>query len=242
MYKKAFEIIRSAKHLSAFTGAGISVESGIPAFNGKNGLWERYDPSFIDISFFIENPVESWQLLQEVLYFYFNEAVPNTAHYVLSEMEVNDCLGSVITQNIDNLHHEAGNKNIYEFHGTSQYLVCLNCSERYLTCEVDLFVLPPYCAECGGILKPDFVFFGENIPEPVNSWSFQEAESSDVFILIGTAGEIKPASNIPYIAKKNGAKIIEVNIERTIFTDSITDVFIKGRATEVMEELAEFLF
>ena len=98
-------------------------------------------------------------------------------------------------------------------------------------------VLPPKCNLCGTVLKPDFVFFGEPIPEPANSNSFSEAEKADVFLLIGTTGEIMPASLIPHQAKRNGAKIIEINVERTKFTESITDVFVKGKATEVLTNI-----
>jgi len=237
--EEAAKIIRNANHVTAFTGAGISVESGIPPFRGKDGLWSKYDPTVLDIGYFHSNPKESWEVIREIFYDFFGKAKPNAAHYALAEMENMGMLKAVITQNIDNLHQHAGSKEVYEFHGNSRTLVCTNCSKVYLAEQIDLTVLPPKCEDCGTVLKPDFIFFGEAIPEPARTKSFDESKKADVFILIGTTGEIMPASLIPHEAKERGAKIIEVNTERTNFTDSITDLFIQGKATEVMRELLD---
>ena len=233
----ATELIMNANHVTAFTGAGISVESGIPPFRGKDGLWSKYNPIVLDIDYFQNNPKESWLVIKEIFYDFFGEAKPNKAHFALAELEQLGILKSIITQNIDNLHQEAGSKEVYEFHGTSRNLVCTSCSKKIQAEEIDLSVLPPKCNVCGTVLKPDFVFFGEQIPEPANTNSFGEGEKADVFLLIGTTGEIMPASLIPHQAKRNGAKIIEVNVERTKFTESITDVFVKGKATEVLTNI-----
>jgi len=241
MIRKAAEIIKRGKHVTAFTGAGISVESGIPPFRGANGLWSKYNPIVLDIDYFHNNALESWIVIKEIFYDFFGEAEPNKAHFALAELEKLGLIKSVITQNIDNLHQQAGSKEVYEFHGTSQNLVCENCGTSYHPSKVALETLPPKCIECGTVLKPDFVFFGEQIPEPARSNSFGEVERADVFLLIGTTGEIMPASLIPHQAKKAGAKIIEVNVERTKFTESITDIFIEGKATEVMSELLSFV-
>lgn len=239
MYRKAADIIRSAKRLTAFTGAGISVESGIPTFRGRHGLWNRYDPKFLDIHYFLAFPDECWVKIKEIFYDFFGQAKPNAAHYALHELEAMSLLDVVITQNIDNLHQEAGSSTVYEYHGTSRFLVCLECMKRYHVSEVDLVKLPPLCSSCGGILKPDFVFFGEGIPEPANTLSADEADQSDVFILIGTSGKVTPAAYIPHMAKENGARIIEINTEPSAYTDTISDVFLQGRATDVMENLME---
>jgi NAD-dependent deacetylase len=241
MIKEAAEIIRNAKHITAFTGAGISVESGIPPFRGENGLWSKFDPIFLDINYFHQNPLKSWKLIKEIFYDFFGKAKPNAAHIALAEMENSGYINSVITQNIDNLHQEAGSKEVYEFHGTSQNLLCSTCGESYSAISIDLSHLPPKCEKCGTVLKPDFVFFGEPIPEPARTESFAEVERADVFILIGTTGEIMPASLIPYEAKRNGAKTIEVNIKPSNYTNTITDVFLKGKATEIMSSLLESL-
>jgi len=241
MYQQASDIIRAAKRLTAFTGAGISVESGIPPFRGADGLWNKYDPKFLDIHYFLAYPEESWALIKEIFYDFFGRAQPNAAHYALHELETRSLLETVITQNIDNLHQEAGNSTVYEYHGTSKFLVCLECGKKFHVSEVDLVKLPPACSDCGGILKPDFVFFGEGIPEPAHSMSVLETEQSDVFLLIGTTGKVTPASYIPHMAKSNGAVIIEINTEASAYTDTITDVFLHGRATEVMEGVMEAL-
>ena len=241
MINQAAELIKNAKHITAFTGAGISVESGIPPFRGKDGLWSKFDPIFLDINYFHQNPLKSWKLIKEIFYDFFGKAKPNAAHLVLSEMERSGYINSIITQNIDNLHQEAGSKEIYEFHGTSRNLICTNCNKIYSASKIDLSDLPPKCEECKTVLKPDFVFFGEPIPEPARTNSFTQIELADIFILIGTTGEIMPASIIPIEAKRNGAKIIEINIQPSNYTNTITDVFLKGKATEIMEKLLQSL-
>ncbi|MDZ7860805.1 MAG: NAD-dependent deacylase [Candidatus Krumholzibacteriota bacterium] len=241
MMKKAAEMIMNAGRVTAFTGAGISVESGIPPFRGEGGLWNKYNPVLLDINHFRMNPFESWTLIKEIFYDFFGEAAPNRAHYGLAEMEKIGLLGAIITQNIDNLHQVGGSRNIFEFHGNSRKLVCVACGEKYSVDQVSLNELPPECLSCGGVLKPDFIFFGEQIPEPARTNSFREADISDLFILIGTTGEVMPACAIPYIAKENGAGIIEINTNKSSYTDSITDIFFQGKASEMTASLLEEL-
>ncbi len=131
MIEEAAKLIKNAKHVTAFTGAGISVESGIPPFRGENGLWSKFDPLFLDINYFRQNPLKSWKLIKEIFYDFFGKAEPNSAHTALAEMEKSGYLNSVITQNIDNLHQTAGSKNVFEFHGTSKNLICTNCDKIY---------------------------------------------------------------------------------------------------------------
>ena len=242
MLKQAAKTIRSANRVTAFTGAGISVESGIPPFRGANGLWNKVNPKFIEIGYFHTHTTRSWQLIREIFYDFFGKAVPNAAHYGLAKLEEHGLLKTVITQNIDNLHQDAGNTNVLEFHGTASYMVCLDCHKKFPAKEIDLEAIPPKCPNCEeGLLKPDFVFFGEGIPEPASSLSFKEAELSDVFIVIGTTGEVMPACMIPMIAKQNGATIIEINPSKSAFTDKITDIHLKGLATEMVDGLIQEL-
>ena len=236
--EEAARIIREASRTAAFTGAGISVESGIPPFRGTDGLWNTYDPSFLHIDFFRQNPEESWELIRKIFYDCFGRARPNAAHYALAEMEKQGRVQTVITQNIDNLHHEAGSRCVYEFHGNSRKLVCQGCGSYYPVRETDFSFLPPRCGNCRAVLKPDFVFFGEPIPEGAARLSFQEADDADVFILIGTTGEVMPAALIPFEAKKKGKTIIEINIGPSQYTAAITDIFLRGKAASVMEELS----
>jgi len=238
---QAVELIKRSTYTVAFTGAGISVESGIPPFRGEDGLWSKYDPVFLDINYFHQYPEKSRQLIKEIFYDFFGQARPNAAHFALAKMEKKGILHSIITQNIDNLHHKAGSKQVFEFHGNSRNLLCQKCSEYYPVKKIDLSNLPPKCLNCGSILKPDFVFFGEPIPDYANSNSFIEAINAEVFILIGTTGEIMPASLIPFEAKKNGKEIIEINVVPSNYTPVITDIFLQGKATVIMQQLLSAL-
>jgi len=230
----AAELINKSRHTTVFTGAGISVESGIPPFRGKDGLWSKYDPGLFEIGYFSSHPEESWVLIKEIFFDCFGQVKPNEAHRCIAALEKKGYVKAVITQNIDNLLQEAGTQKIIEFHGTSQRLSCIDCKSTYEVKEVSLKKLPPGCRECGGVLKPDFIFFGEAIPEEARVNSFHEAQVADVFLVIGTTGEVMPACQVPYMAKDNGAKIIEINVEPSNFTCNITDIFLQGKAGEIM--------
>ena len=234
---EAVELIKSSKYTVAFTGAGISVESGIPPFRGEGGLWNKYDPNILDLRTYRVSPDKSWPVIKELFFDFFGEARANKAHYSLAELEQEGLLKSIITQNIDSLHQEAGSETIFEYHGNCRQLVCFECgnieqvSGKYLTDE------PPTCEKCDGLLKPDFIFFGEGIPEEAYEKSLEAARNCEVMIVIGTTGEIVPASTLPYMAKEMGAKIIEINTNESAYTNTITDIFLKGRATEVMAKI-----
>ena len=236
---RAAEKIVGAKHLVAFTGAGISVESGIPPFRGEEGLWSKYNPEVLELSHFHKYPLASWTVIKEIFYDFFVEALPNVAHQALAELEKNGLLKCVITQNIDNLHQAAGNTVVHEFHGNSHKLVCTKCKRHFTLAEVNLDVLPPKCANCGGLIKPDFIFFGEGIPSEAYQASHIAAGKADVFVIIGSTGEVSPANHIPVHAKNTGATIIEVNPENSKYTNFITDIHLKGKAGEIMAKLME---
>lgn len=240
--KKAAKLLLKSRFTTAFTGAGISVESGIPPFRGNEGIWSKYDPKSLEIAWFMHHPKEAWVIIKELFYNFFEEAKPNKAHLVLAKMEQRALLGRIITQNIDNLHQEAGSKEVYEFHGNSKWLVCMGCQRVYPVKDICLDLLPPTCRECGGLLKPNFVFFGEGIPQKALGASYEAASISDVLVIIGTTGEVMPANQIPFMAKSAGSKIIEINTEPSNYTGSITDIFIHGKAGDVMEKLATELF
>lgn len=241
MIDKAVEIIKNSDRVTGFTGAGISVESGIPPFRGENGLWNRYDPIFLNIGYFKTYPLESWRLTKEIFFDFFGKARPNRGHTGLAKMEEDGYLDAIITQNIDNLHQEGGSKEVYEIHGNSRELICVDCGNKVSLTEEHLNNLPPKCKKCGGLLRPDFVFFSEPLYEPDATKSFIEAEISDAFLVIGTTGEIMPASQIPIIAKNNGATIIEINVKKSNYTDEITDIFLNGKATKLIDELVKAL-
>ena len=242
LLKETAEIIKQSNYTIAFTGAGISVESGIPPFRGTEGLWNKYDPMVLDLGYFLDNRAECWTYIREIFYDFFSDAKPNRAHLVLAEMEKKGLLKSVITQNIDNLHREAGSVNVHEFHGNSKKLKCLKCKTVYDVSEIDLKKLPPCCKKDKDILKPDFIFFGEGIPPDAYSNSFAEAEKADVCLIIGSTGEVTPASYVPRAAKQRGAVVIEINPQETVFTSQITDIHLQGKASEIMSLLAMELF
>jgi NAD-dependent deacetylase len=235
----AANYIKDSKYLVAFTGAGISVESGIPPFRGAEGLWSKYDPQVLDLGYFHQNPLESWKVIKEIFYDFFGKARPNSAHLALAKLETMGLLKCVITQNIDNLHQMAGNTIVYEYHGNSQKLVCTSCSKHYEVKDLDFEKLPPYCMDCNGLIKPDFIFFGEGIPSNAHNASIKAAEDADVLLIIGSTGEVMPASQIPVLAKQTGAKVIEINPETSRYTDQITDIHLQGKAGKVMVELLE---
>lgn len=239
--KRAAEIIRKSKSMIVFTGAGISVESGIPPFRGEDGLWSKYDPKCLDLDYFYSYPKEAWTAIKSIFYDFFGKAKPNKAHEVLADWEEKGIVKAIVTQNIDNLHQEAGSHQVFEFHGNSQKVICPVCEQLYYPNELDLDKLPPRCVNDGEVLKPDFVFFGEGIPEDAYRKSLLAAKMTDVVLIIGTTGEVMPAAMIPSEAKRAGATIIEINTEPSNYTDVLTDIFLKGKASEILGELEELI-
>ncbi len=237
--EKAAGLIMYSRYTVAFTGAGISVESGIPPFRGEGGLWNTYNPGILDLDAYINAPEQAWPAVKVLFYDFFGKAKPNLAHLKLAELEQKGFLKEIITQNIDNLHQEAGSLIVHEFHGRSNYFVCTKCNTYYNTSKLIVGERPPLCLDssCRALLKPDFIFFGEGIPEKAYRASLRAASNASVFILIGTSGDVMPASSIPVLAKQNGCQIIEINPNISSFTRSITDVFIQANASEGLSRL-----
>jgi len=238
---QAAQKIKTAQRMIAFTGAGISVESGIPPFRGPDGLWSRYNPQVLDLTYFQHHPADSWQVIKEIFYDFFGTARPNPAHEALARLESANFLHAIITQNIDNLHQEAGSRDVIEFHGTSRRLTCLSCLKTLNFQPELLTTMPPNCPYCRGLIKPDFIFFGEDIPPQAYQRAMEEIQATDIWLVIGTTGEIMPASMIPIEAHKKGALIIEVNLHPSNYTNTITDIFLQGRAGEVLKTLSDVL-
>lgn len=238
LIKKAAQDIVNARRIIALTGAGISVESGIAPFRGKGGLWEKYDPEeYAHISTFKSNPEKSWTLLKE-MFEVIKEAKPNLGHLSLAKLEKLGKLRCIITQNVDGLHQEAGNTNVIEFHGNNRWMVCLDCSKKYKISEYEVKEIPPRC-ECGGLLKPEVVFFGESISFDALRKSQEEAMSCDVMLAVGTSAVVQPAASIPGIAKRADATIIEINPEATPLTGVVSDYIIEGKGGEVLPRVVE---
>jgi NAD-dependent deacetylase len=157
-------------------------------------------------------------------------------------LEQEGMLKAVVTQNIDNMHHEAGNREVIEYHGNSKWLKCSHCGTRYEISEVSLESLPPRCSNDEEVLKPDFVFFGEGIPEDAASKSVEQLSRADLLLLIGSTGEVMPAAMLPPIAKSNGARVIEINPFSSSYTGSLTDLLLQGPAGEVCSLMDSYLF
>jgi NAD-dependent deacetylase len=237
LIQEAAEKIAKSKLTIALTGAGISVESGIPDFRSSAGLWSKYDPEeYATISAFRQNPEKIWDMLREMDAL-VSQAKPNAAHLGLGELERMGYLHCIITQNVDNLHQAGGAKNVIEYHGNSHTLSCLGCGKQYLA-EEKRTERVPRC-ECRKVLKPDVVFFGEPIPVEALNKSFQVASLSEALMVVGTSAVVSPANTIPAIAKERGSKIIEINLEPTHLTDTITDIFLQGKAGEVIMALLQ---
>ncbi|MBU0993624.1 MAG: NAD-dependent deacylase [Proteobacteria bacterium] len=230
------EILRANK-IVAMTGAGISVESGIPPFRGKGGLWEKFDPmEYAHIQAFISNPEKVWHVLLREMKAIIESSYPNAAHDGLARLEKLGKFITVITQNVDGLHQQAGNTDVVEFHGNFATYSCMDCHSERASNEIDLKEIPPRCP-CGGIYRPDCVFFGETIPEDA-MWRSQKAASEcDLMLVIGTSALVQPASHIPLIAKRAGAIIIEINPEPTPLTETITDYSLMGKAAPTVKNL-----
>jgi len=211
MYHEIARLLTAAHKCSALTGAGISAESGIATFRSKGGLWDTYDPAvYASIDVFNQDPSKYWTIRGDFIRNY-NDYTPNSAHRALAELERMGILRCVITQNIDGLHRKAGSGNVIEIHGSLREIYCLKCHRRYIAPDVPEGT-PPYCS-CGGILKPDTVLFGEQLPEDALIKAREESMSCSAMLVIGTSAAVQPAASLPYLAQQHGAKIIEINIE-----------------------------
>jgi NAD-dependent deacetylase len=229
IFREAAEALKGRRKAVALTGAGISVESGIPAFRGTQGMWEKYDPTeYATIGAFLREPEKVWAMLSEMVDVLFR-ATPNPAHFGLAEMEGMGILRSIITQNVDCLHQAAGSRRVIEFHGNADDLVCLACWKRYPSREKIREGIPPRCA-CGKILKPNLVLFGEPIPWAAKADAESEAQGCNVLLVIGTSAQVTPACDIPLLSKRSGAIIIEINPEETPLTRSVADLHLREKA------------
>ena len=225
IYKKVAHLMVDLKQCVALTGAGISAESGIPTFRSKGGLWEKYDPMvYASIETFREDPSKYWTIRGEFIRNY-DAYQPNKAHVALAELEQMGIVRHVITQNIDGLHKKAGSQNVTEIHGSLRETYCLQCGKEYLAPGVP-DGMPPYC-ECGGVLKPNTVLFGEQLPEDALEKAYQESASCKLMLVIGTSAVVQPAASLPAVAQQKGAKIVEVNIEPAF---SAADLVVKEKA------------
>jgi NAD-dependent deacetylase len=238
--KSLVKDIQDAKNIVAFTGAGISAESGIPTYRGEGGLWTKYDPSkYASIGYFLQNPSYYWNFFKDVRYPILKKVKPNNAHRALFEMEVAGKLKAVITQNIDGLHQEAGSSFVIELHGTTRTIICKDCSRKYTLGEAFAKLkkqIPPLCSKCDGILRPDVVFFGEMLDPEILRDAYAAAGSCDFLLAVGSSLVVYPAADIPMRAKQAGAKLAIINKGSTPL-DSAADYVINDAAGKVMPQI-----
>ena len=226
------ELLLKSKYVIALTGAGISAESGIPTFRGKDGLWRKYRPEELaTFSAFIKNPKLVWEWYAWRISMVLN-AKPNPAHIALSKMEQMGILKALITQNVDDLHERAGSRNIVKFHGSILKVKCIKCDfEGHL--QEPPKDIPPKCPKCDSLLRPGVVWFGEPIPKQALREAEIHVRNADAIIVIGTSGVVYPAGAIPFIVKERGGAVIEININQTAITP-IADYFLQGKAGEIL--------
>lgn len=238
--KKAAKMIKDSSKTMVLTGAGISTESGIPDFRSPGtGLWENIDPMEALSTSVLYNDTEKFYKEGFNMLLGMADAEPNKAHYVLAEMERLGYIKGVITQNIDNLHYKAGSDYILEVHGNTREGSCINCGIivdlNILTSKVNNKEIPPKCDKCGGMLRPDVIFFGDMLPDDFNT-ALQEVETSDLLIVIGSSLMVSPVNYIPKLAKK----LIIINMEPTMM-DSFAEIIIHDKAGKILEAIIEEL-
>lgn len=239
-YGTMIQRLACSSHAVALTGAGISVESGIPDFRSAGGFWSRYDPMvYGHIEAFRMNPTEVWKMLLEMDAL-LSCAVPNAAHYALARLEELGILREVITQNVDSLHQRAGSRKVIEFHGHNRSLRCEACGRSYQREGVDLTRVPPVCA-CGGPLRPEFVFFGEQIPQDAYRQAMDAARQCDFLMVVGTSASVAPASHIPGLAKRRGAFILEINPKPSELREETVDFRISQSAGQALPQIVKAL-
>jgi NAD-dependent deacetylase len=234
------ELIIESRRLVVFTGAGISTESGIPDFRSPGGIWDRFDPDDFYIDKFLSDARcrrLQWQIFRDGLL--SDKALPNAAHVAIAELHRLGKLDCVITQNIDNLHQKAGVPDdlVFELHGNMRWAICLDCSRRFPFEEIrsllDAGEEIPDCPVCHGILKPDIVMFGEQLPYDVLVEAGNRARAADTFIVIGSTLVVYPAAYMPIYAVQSGARLVIINLSDTPL-DRQASVIINARAGETM--------
>jgi NAD-dependent deacetylase len=238
------EFILRSRKIVVFTGAGASTESGIADFRSPGGIWDKYDPEDFDFQKFLtqEESREKYWLMSTEVYQSLKKARPNPVHLAIAELEKLQKLDCVITQNIDGLHHKAGNswEKVIELHGTALSVSCLSCRRRYDRNEVQdrirNGVKVPLCDECGGLLKPDTISFGQAMPERETTLAYKRSLGSDLFIVVGSSLIVQPAASMPVRAKQGGATLVIINRDPTP-CDGYADVAINGPAGEIMARI-----
>ena len=239
----ARDALLRARSIAIFTGAGISAESGIPTFrDALTGLWERFKPEELATpEAFLANPKLVWEWYawrREKV----KEARPNAGHAALAELErkciARDANFTLVTQNVDGLHQAAGNRNVIELHGNIRRVKCFE-HHHPVDKWPDTGDVPPRCPQCGSMLRPDVVWFGESLPEDALETAMGAARGCDVFLSVGTSTVVEPAASLPFVARQANAIVIEVNPEPTPLTN-VAQISLRGAAGEILPQLLAF--
>ena len=232
--------LKNSRYTVAFTGAGISAESGIPTYRGEGGLWTKYDPNlYASINHFLQDPSYYWNFFREIRYPMLKKVKPNTAHLALAKMEQVGQLRTVVTQNIDGLHQEAGSSSVIELHGTTRVISCMECSLPYTIDQAFALLekeCPPLCPECRGVLRPAVIFFGETLNPEILHMAYEEAAHCDFLLAVGSSLVVYPAADIPLRAKQRGASLAIINKEPTPL-DNLADYVIHDEAGKVLPQI-----
>jgi len=243
--RQAARLLLSARYVMTLTGAGISVESGIPPFRGPGGLWTKYgEPPMDGYQRFLKDPKKAWeerlspQGPSKEIWETLDVSEPNPGHYALAELENMGILRCLITQNVDNLHRRAGSRNLVEIHGNYTLIRCIQGNSRFPAAEVPLHQLPPRSPHCGGILKSATASFVELIPPDALEKCFSETQLCDCMIVAGTSATVYPAASFPLAVRDKGGTLIEVNLYESEITPLCT-VSLRGPSGQVLERLVE---
>jgi NAD-dependent deacetylase len=236
---KFLSLLKRAERIMVSTGAGVSTESGVPAFRGIGGLWEQFKPEELATpEAFARDPEKVWrwydwrrQMISKV--------EPNNGHKALVEMESLFPYFFLFTQNIDGLHQRAGSKNVQEMHGNIWNAQCVKEKRKFPLLQTPLDSIPPKC-ECGSLIRPDVVWFGEALPAAILKDSWSIAANCDFFFLIGSSATVEPAASLAWIARENGGVVVEINEEATDVTEIANEVFL-GKSGVILPALVEAL-
>ena len=235
---EAAAVLRAAGKVVALTGAGISVGSGIPDFRSPGGLWTVFSPEqYATIEVFQNNPAKAWELFRALGKVLVGKE-PNPAHRALAELEALGLLAGIITQNIDNLHQQAGSSRVFEIHGDHQHLQCLHCHslvpvDPYLYKSITI----PRCAHCAAPLKPNVVLFGEAVRDLEAIHTF--VANCDLLLVIGTSAQVYPAAGLPSLVRQNGGRLVECNRESVLALSTRVDYFLSGAVEQTLPALVE---
>ncbi|GAB4549983.1 MAG: NAD-dependent deacylase [Anaerolineae bacterium] len=224
------------QHIVALTGAGISAESGVPTFRGEDGLWRHYRPEDLATPYaFARDPALVWEWY-DWRRGLIARCQPNSAHFTLAAMQARLPDFTLITQNVDGLHRQAGVQRLLELHGNIWRLRCTRQGTTFEDRTTPLPHLPPYCPDCGALLRPDVVWFGETLPADVLQNAFTACAACDLILVVGTSALVQPAASLPLIAIQNGAALVEINLQPTPLSDH-ADLTLRQPAAQALPEL-----